>query len=316
MGEDEAPHATQHARPVRDVDLEVGAPLADQVVADVHRAPLDTALGGLACALDGPQRHPQLPLPGAVGQVFHRLPVAVAAQEVHPAVDAGRVALQHALHEAHRLEVLAPVERRAQTQARDDVRHGDLRRRLALMLAADRLLRGRLLRDEVCVDGGANGREPRAVLADALQQLHHERGVDLRRERRRAPVPRGVDSRDVVVGGAACLARLDGFLRQAAQVLDERQLEHARPGPQLADRERCDRLVAVQEAEQLLAVEAAVAVADQLDGHGVDAGSRRRCRAPRAWAARGSSRAAGSGARRGSRKRPGGSCRAATRLPA
>ena len=61
------------------------------------------------------------------------------------------------------------------------------------------------------------------------------------------------------------------LLRQAAQVLDEGELEHARPGPQLADRERRHRLVAVHEAHELLPVEAAVAVADQLDGHGVDA---------------------------------------------
>ena len=121
------------------------------------------------------------------------------------------------------------------------------------------------------VDGGAHRREARAVLAHALQQLHDERRVDLRRERRRPPVPGGVDLRDVLVGRPACLARVDRLLRQAAQVLDEGELEHARPGPQLADRERRDRLVAVHEAEELLPVEAAVAVADQLHGHGVDA---------------------------------------------
>ena len=233
--------------------------------------PADAALGGLARALHGPEGHAQLALPGAVGQVLHRLAVAVAAQEIHAAVDGGRVALQHPLDEAHRLEVLAPVEVRAQAQAGDDVRDGDLRRRLVLMLAADRLLRSRLLGDEMRVDGGAHRREARAVLARELQQLHHERGVDLRRERRRPPVPGSVDPRDVAVGRPARLACVDHLVRQAAQVLDQSELEHARPGPQLADRERRHRLVAVQEAQQLLPVEAAVAVADQLHGHGVDA---------------------------------------------
>ena len=116
---------------VRHVGLEVGAAPADEVVADVDRAPGAAALGGLARALHGAQGHPQLALPGAVGQVLDRLAVAVAAQEVHAAVDAGRVALQHPLDEAHRLEVLAPVEGRAEAQAGDDVGDRDLRGRLA-----------------------------------------------------------------------------------------------------------------------------------------------------------------------------------------
>ena len=235
------------------------------------RAPADSALGGLARALDRPQGHPELPLPGAVGQLLHRLAVAVAAQEVHAAVRRSRVALQHPLDEAHRLEVLAPVEGRAEAEARDDVRDGDLRRRLVLVLAADRLLRGHVLREEVGVDCRAHGRESRAVLAHALQQLHDERRVDLRRERRRPPVAGRVDLGHVVVGRLARFARVDRLFRQAAQVLDESELEHARPGPQLADRERRHRLVAVQEAQELLPVEAAVAVADELDGQGVDA---------------------------------------------
>jgi hypothetical protein len=166
---------------VRHVDLEIGAALADEMVTDVDRAPGDAALSGLPRALDGPEGHPELTLPGAVGQILHRLAVAVAAQKVHAAVDGGRVTLQHPLDEAHRLEVLAPVEGRAEAEARDDVRDGDLRRRLALVLAADRLLRGRLLCEEMCVGGGAHRRETRAVLAHPLQHLCDEGGVDLRR---------------------------------------------------------------------------------------------------------------------------------------
>ena len=271
MGEDEAPRPALGPGPIREVGLEIRAALADEVVAHVDRAPRGVALLGLARALDGSQRHPKLALPGAVGEVLHRLPVAVAAQEVHLAVGAGGVALQHALDQADRLEVLAPVERGQQPQARDHVCHRDLRRRQLLVLAADRLFRGRLLRDEVRVHGGAHGREPRAVLAHALQQLHHERRVDLGRQRRRPPVPGRVDPGHVAVGRLARLASSRRLVRQAAQVLDQGQLQHAGPGPQLADRERGDRLVAVHEAQQLLPVEAAVAVADQLHGHGVDA---------------------------------------------
>jgi hypothetical protein len=140
-----------------------------------------------------------------------------------------------------------------------------------MTFATDRLLRGRLLRQEMRVDSGAHRREARTVLAHALQQLHHEGGVDLRRERRRLPVPGGVDLRDVVVGRPAGFACVGQLFRQPAQVLDQRELEHARPGPQLADCEWRHRLEAVHEADQLLPVEAAVTVAYQLHGHGIDA---------------------------------------------
>jgi hypothetical protein len=111
MGEHEASRPAMEPGPIRQVGLEIGAALADQVVADVGCAPGGAALLGLARALDGSERHPKLTLPGAVGQILHRLPVAVAAQEVHLAVGAGGVALQHALDQADRFEVLAPVER-------------------------------------------------------------------------------------------------------------------------------------------------------------------------------------------------------------
>ena len=270
VGEDEASYATKETGTVRHVGLEIGAAPADEMVADVGRPARAAALAGLARALHRPEGHPELAVPGAVGQVLHGLAVAVAAQEVHPPVDRGRVPLQHSLDEAHRLEVLAPVEGRREAEARDDVRDGDLRRRLALVLAADRLLRDRLPQGEMRVHGVAHRREARAVLAHTLQELHHERRVDLLRERRRLPVPGGVDLCDVLVSRPACVACVDDLVRQAAQVLDERELEHARPGPQLADRERRHRLVAVHEANELLAVEAAVAVADELHGHGVD----------------------------------------------
>ena len=272
MGEDEAPHAPPEARTVRHVGLEIEAASADQVVADVDRATAHTALGGLARALDGAEGHAELTLSAAVGQVLHRLAIAVAAREVHASIDARRVALQHAFDQAHRLEVLAPVECREQAQAGDDVGHGDLRRRLALVFATDRLFRGRLLRLEQRVHGRAHRREARTVLAHALQQLHDEGGMDLRRQGQRLTVAGRVDLRHVGVGRATRLPRLARLLRQAPQVLEERELQHARPGPQLADGQRRNGLEAVHEADELLAVQAAVAVPDQLHGHRVDAG--------------------------------------------
>ena len=47
----------------------------------------------------------------------------------------------------------------------------------------------------------------------------------------------------------------------------KRQLQHARPCPQLADSQRRDALIAGQELDELVAIEAAVALVDELDGN-------------------------------------------------
>ena len=69
-------------------------------------------LGGLPRALHAAQRHAELGLAAGLRQFLHRLPVAVAALEIHAAVHAGGIALQHLLDQADVLEVQRPVQRR------------------------------------------------------------------------------------------------------------------------------------------------------------------------------------------------------------
>jgi hypothetical protein len=124
----------------------------------------------------------------------------------------------------------------------------------------------------VRVHGGADRGQAGAVFAEALQQLDHVAGMQALRQLRGPAVSGGVDPGHVGVRGADRIAGLEGLLRQPPEVLDEGELEHARPCPQLADRQGSHGLVAVHEAHELLAVQAAVAVADELDGHRVDPG--------------------------------------------
>ena len=124
---------------------------------------------------------------------------------------------------------------------------------------------------------------------------------DVPRQRHRRLLRVAVDAREQRVRGAARRARVEDLVGQPAQVLDERELQHARPRPQLADRERRDALKAVEEERELRHIEAAVAVADQLDGNRVDARVARLLSRPRAAAARDSRCAAGSGGCRRSR---------------
>ena len=83
-------------------------------------------------ALDALEREQQLRLAGRPRQLLHGVAVAVAAAEVHPAVHARRIALQHLLDEADALEELAPVERADEAQAGDEVGDGGLLRGLVL----------------------------------------------------------------------------------------------------------------------------------------------------------------------------------------
>ena len=79
--------------------------------------------------------------------------------------------------------------------------------------------------------------------------------------------------------------------RDATQVLDQREPQHDRNRPQLAQQQRLDRLVGGNEAHQRAATDRAVAVRDELQREVIDARHARRARALSGLCARrGSSR--------------------------
>ena len=139
------------------------------------------------------------------------------------------------------------------------------------MLGPDDLFGARLLLLEVGVDGAAHRGEARPPFADPFEQLHDVGRMEVRRQLRQRPVAALVDAVDEAVRGAPGGARFERAGGEAAQILDQAEPEHARPGPELADGERRDGLEAVQEADQLGPLELAVAVADELDGERIDA---------------------------------------------
>ena len=93
-------------------------------------------------------------------------------------------------------------------------------------------------------------------------------------ERRRQRLPRraraGFDRRHVRSAASRARRACHRLVGQPPEILDQRELQHARPRPQLADRQRRDALIAVQEDAELVTIDAAVAVAHQFDGHRVD----------------------------------------------
>ena len=197
------------------------------------------------------------------------MPVAIAAREVHASIDRRRIPLQHLLDQADALEELAPVERRDETQAADQIGHEGLFGGLMPCLGADRVLDRLPARRQSGFQllpkrGGG------FVLARTLEQPNHECGVNLGRPAMAAASRRGERTNQTIGREAMATARRH-HVTPGSQVLDERELQRRRPRPQLTDRQGRDRLEGGHEAVEALRVEAARAAANQFQRHRIDA---------------------------------------------
>lgn len=269
-----APEADRDSRLPSDAVFERPPAGADQVVADVRFARLRRPFRDLPCAFDAFQRHAHLPVAGRFRDLFDRMPVAIAAGEVHARIHTGGIALQDLLDQTDALEELAPVERRDEAEAPDQVGHERLLARLMPRFRTNRVLHRLAARAQRSIELAPEIRRAR-MLPGALEQSNHERRMHLRR-------PGLPDA-----GGR--LQRVDQSIRietmgaargedvsPDSQVFDERQLQRGRPRPELAHRERTDRLICRDEAVHALRVEPARTAPDQLEGHRINPGQARK----------------------------------------
>ena len=268
--EEEPPHPLCEIGLPRDAALELPPSGADQVIADVRLARVGGPHVRLPRPFDALQREQQLSLAGRHRQFLDGMAIPVAAAEVHPAVDASRVALEDLLDQAHALEELAPIERRDQAEAADQVRHAGLCGRLVLPFRPDRVLDRLSARGERRVQLLVQPRRDCAERARALKQTRDERVMDLLRPLVEALVY-GFDRRGQPIRCQAMDAGGGKRVASHAQMVEQRELQRARPGPELADRERGDGLEGADEALQPLRVEPARAGSDQLERQGVNA---------------------------------------------
>jgi hypothetical protein len=104
-GKDEASEPLLQLGNIGYVDFEVASTAADQVVADVREGLPFAALPRLARALHRTEGRAHLRLPRGLGELLHRLAIAVTARKVHPAVDRRGIAPEDLFHEAHLLDV-------------------------------------------------------------------------------------------------------------------------------------------------------------------------------------------------------------------
>ncbi len=268
-------HAGRPGRGARQARLERVPARADQVLADVRAARVGTlVVRGMARRLDGALGDRDLVLAPRARERLDDLPVAIARQEIHATVDARGIALQDVLDEARALEDLAPILGRAEPEAREHVRDRDLRGRLALGLLADVVLDRASESGEMLVEREAKERDRRAVLAQALDQLHDE--GDARRVGELGQAVaflRGVDQAQE--GGRLGARRAGGQHRvgQVPEMGQERELQDARPRPQLADAERRRRLKGGEVAGDARRLEPSLAVRQQVLREQLDAGA-------------------------------------------
>ncbi len=235
-----------------------GTPLVDQVEADVGAAVVVAALR--PCRARRARARIALRATSlsdrrlVLGDRLDDVAVAVAGREVHPAVEPARILAQRLLDDAHRLDELAPVHRAQEAQAADAVADRDLVAGLLLVFRLDQLL------DREARLGQAAARSRSA--ATPARRSGPAAGARAPRRRsspsadssapcRRSPGSGSSDrcSATSIIWSAQASARLRSMRpagdphRDAAQVLDQRQAQHDRNRPQLAELERRDRLV-------------------------------------------------------------------------
>ena len=272
--EDEARDALTRRRRVADGPLELEPAARDQVVADVMRAIGGRALRArLLGGRNGALRDVELARARSPRQLLDRFPVAIACRPIHVGVRAGGIAPEDSLHTADRLDKRRPVERRQHAHGADDVGDGELIDGLALLFDAQHFVSGLASRAQSRLQPPPCGGRRDRLVAQVVENLD-EKGrrclvgelsqtplglrnlQQLRRER-----PRGV----------SVLPRAQRLHGEAAEILDERQPQHDRYGPELADRERRDVLVGVGKSAQQLLVETPGGVGDEAAREHIDA---------------------------------------------
>ena len=116
--------------------------------------------------------HLELRAARSARELLDRMPIAIARREVHLREVA--VGAQDGIDEAHALEDRGPIERGDEAHARDHVADGDVHPDLALVFLADDRLGGRTLAREALVQPDQRRRDPRVLIAQALEQSNNE----------------------------------------------------------------------------------------------------------------------------------------------
>ncbi len=217
-----------------------------------------------------------------LGQFLHDVPVAVPAAEVHPRIHAGRIAAQHGLGDAQRLDERLPIDGVEGPQAGDRVADRGLVGRLVLALRLLDHFDGLALLRKLLLDPIDRQVERRMESLDAGEQFgdkrrrHGRRGADklgqLGDEQPGVLLDDADESPGPLHRQVVLTPPPGDSIAYAPQVFQQRQAEHDGDGPQLAQLQRLHALVGSYERGQVIGIHAPVGVRDQFQGQVVDAG--------------------------------------------
>ena len=220
---------------------------------------------------------------GALRDALEDVAVSVAGGEVHRRVDVDGIVAQDPLDDGDGLDEVGPVEGVEEAQRADGVGDRDLVGGLALLVP-------HRLAVEAQPPSGQLPSEPRVDrLGAELGGLEPLRKAQQEDERLGAGVLLELDEDAGQLGGILLLHEAEPLgpgsrrpprprcertttPREPTEVLHQRDAQHDRDGPALADRERAYLLVRLHEREQRVALETRVGVGDQADRELVDAG--------------------------------------------
>ncbi|KFB71348.1 MAG: hypothetical protein AW09_003511 [Candidatus Accumulibacter phosphatis] len=258
--------------------------LVDQVEADVPR-PFAKAAGRIADRrrtrqLDRLAGHLALRQVALPGNLLGGVAVAIAGGKIHPAINARRIFPQGTLDDAGGLDELAPVHGAKHPQAADAVADRNLIGGLALILGLHQLLDRQSRFGEALLDPGQRQGQGRTSSLQAARQLG-DKGTDHRRTRARHVGDHQDQTFRILLGNfghpvcpgigqiSFVPTRRDAH-PDTPEILDQRQPQHDRDGPQLAKLEGGDGLVGGDEATQAFGIHTPVAVRDDFQGNIID----------------------------------------------
>ncbi len=284
-----APHALGQVWVNAEMTFELRPATVDQIKAHVlrfGRCAFDRRAG--LAQRDGRRGHLEFGEPMMARERLHHMAVTVARGEIHRCIDAGGILPQPLFDHAAVFDEFAPVDGGQRAQAADAVADADLVGRLLLRLGLHQVLDALARLGQALLDPAQRQRQRRALPLQPARHFGHERAGH-RRLRTRHVGDDQHHALGIAFGGRghgvgparrlAAVAPVGHHPRgDAAQVLDQRQPQHDRDRPQLAQLERRHALVRADEAAQAAGVDAAVAVRDDFQRDVVHA--RQACRRP------------------------------------
>ena len=266
---------------VADRRLERLPPPGEQVIAGIAATLVRLLLGRRSRGIgrdDGETGDVDLRARRTARELFDGAAVEITRLEVHGAeVAAGG---QDPVDEARAFEQVLPIDVGDHPHAGDDVADSDVGRPLATMHFAHCGIGRRPVGRQSCVEPAQSRSDPWILIAQAVNELDHERARSHRffvggEHFRRRPGSAFADAEQAVGQCVRAPTRRtigDGLFRQTPKILDEHDPQCDRHRPQFADRQRLHLLVGVDIANQHVGVEATVGMGDECPGETEDAG--------------------------------------------